>query len=357
MEAPRVSAASMIAAALAAALGLGCGGDLEDPAEPPARPVKMVTFGEAWEDRIFTYPGKVHPDTAVEVAFEVSGRLEELPVAKGQEVAAGSLLGRLDPRDFENEVSAARATLEEAVATLGRYEEAAKSNAVSKRELDEARARARIARADLEIREKALEDSAIRAKFDGIVADRYVENFQNVEAKQPVLSLQDVSMLEVRVDVPEGDMAAAPGTEDIGTFVASFDVHPGRRFELELEEFVTTADPVTQTFPVTLRMPNPRDAEILPGMTASVTWNPPRRTRAARRTLPVVAVLGQAGRQPWVWVVDGDSMRVSRRQVTVGALLQRDQIQVLGGLEAGERVASAGAHHLSEGMKVREYAP
>ena len=58
-----------------------------------------------------------------------------------------------------------------------------------------------------------------------------------------------------------------------------------------------------------------------------------------------------------MWVVDGDSMRVSRRQVTVGALVQRDQIEVLGGLEAGERVAAAGAHHLSEGMQVREYAP
>ena len=68
-------------------------------------------------------------------------------------------------------------------------------------------------------------------------------------------------------------------------------------------------------------------------------------------------MLGQAGREPWVWVVDGDSMRVSRRQVTVGGLVQRDQIQVLGGLEAGERVAAAGAHHLSEGMKVREFTP
>ncbi len=355
MEAQRVSAASMIIAALSATLG--CGGDVGVSAEPPARPVKMVTFGEASEDRSFTYPGKVHPDTAVEVAFEVSGRLEELPVAKGQEVAAGSLLGRLDPRDFENEVSAARAALEEAVATLGRFEEAAKSNAVAKRDLDEARARARIARAELEIRKKALEDTIIRAKFDGVVADRYVENFQNVEAKQPVLSLHYVSVLEVRVDVPERDMAAAPGTEDIGTFFASFAALPGRRFELELKEFVTTADPVTQTFPVTLRMPNPPGSDILPGMTASVTWNLPRSAGAAQRTLPVVSVLGQPGREPWVWVVDGDSMRVSRRPVTVGSLTQRDQIQVLGGLEAGERVASAGAHHLSEGMKVREYAP
>ncbi len=353
MQAPHSSVPPLILWVLAVAL-LGCAEE-ELPKSEIVRPVKLVTFAAAAGRQTYIYPGKVHPNTTVEVAFEVSGRLEELPVAKGQEVTKGSLLGRLDPRDFENDVAAARATLDEARATLGRYEEAAKTNAVSRRELDEARARARIARADLRIQEKALEDSEIRAEFEGIVADRYVENFQNVEAKQPVLSLQDISLLEVRIDVPEGDIAAVPGTEDIGSFVATFAALPGRRFDLELKEFVTDADPTTQTFPVTLRMPNPADAEILPGMTASVIWDPPETAVATEPTLPAVAVLGQAGREPWVWVVDGDSMRVSRRPVRIGALVNKDQIQVLGGLEGGELVAAAGAHHLSVGMKVRQY--
>jgi multidrug resistance efflux pump len=68
---------------------------------------------------------------------------------------------------------------------------AARTNAVSRQELDQAEARARIAAADVKIKEKALEDTAIRADFDGIIADRFVDNFQNVVAKQPILLFQE----------------------------------------------------------------------------------------------------------------------------------------------------------------------
>jgi RND family efflux transporter MFP subunit len=339
---------------LATAILTGCGGDEPPPEREVVRPVKIITFGDTGGRRSFQYPGQVYANQTVELAFEVTGKLEELQIKKGQAVRAGDLLARLDQRDFVNSLRQAEAAQAEAIATLERYEQAAKTRAVSPQQVDEARARARIAEAEVRIRAKALEDSTLTADFEGVVADRFVDNFQNVVAKDPVLLMQDVSVLEIRVNVPERDVANPSDTGD-GRLTASFDALPDREFSLQVKEFVTEADPVTQTYAVTLMMPNPEGSGLLPGMTATVTWEPEARDGASLITVPAAAVVGQAGRRPSVWIIDPEQMTASRREVEVGSIVAGDQIQILSGLEKGERLASAGAHHLTAGMKVREY--
>jgi len=339
---------------LAAAAPLGCGGAEAPPERQVVRPVKIITFGDTGSRRRFQYPGQVYANQTVEVAFEVTGKLAELPVAKGQQVAAGDLLARLDQRDFRNQLLQAQAAFDESTATLKRYEEAAKTRAVSPREVDEARARARISEAEVKIKQKALEDSTIHADFEGVVADRFVDNFQNVVAKGPVLLLQDTSVLEIRVNVPERDVAN-PADTGGGRLTATFDAVPNREFDLTVKEFVTEADPVTQTYSVTLMMPNDEGAGLLPGMTATVTWEPDGTDTLGLQTVPAAAVVGQAGRKPSVWVIDPEAMTATRRHVEVGSIVGGDQIQILSGLEKGDRLAAAGAHHLTDGMKVVEY--
>ena len=91
-------------------------------------------------------------------------------------------------------------------------------------------------------------------------------------------------------------------------------------------------------------------------MTATVTWYPEGNLgEAGIDTLPAGAVLGQQGREPWVWVIAPDSMEVEKRTVKVGSLVNQNRIQILEGVQQGELVASAGVHHLASGMKVRQY--
>ena len=68
--------------------------------------------------------------------------------------------------------------------------------------------------------------------------------------------------------------------------------------------------------------------------------------------MPASAVLGDNNLQASVWVVDSDSMAVTRRQVTVGAM-RGNSVEITSGLQGGERVVTAGAGYLIEGMKVR----
>ena len=120
---------------------------------------------------------------------------------------------------------------------------------------------------------------------------------------------------------------------------------------------MTDADPVTQTYPVTLAMDNPPDVEILPGMTASVSWEPPAQLQEGRDTVPTAAVLAVPPSQTFVWVIDRETMRVSRREVSLGQMRLGDEVEVVSGLEAGELVAAAGAYHLDDGMQVRSFEP
>ncbi len=324
--------------------------------ERPARPVKTFVFGDAVRNEVRHYPGRVHADRSVQVSFGIPGRILELPVIKGQPVAKGDLLAGLDARDLENALASAEAVYQESRTTLARLEAVAASGAVSQQEVDLATARMRVARAEVSVRRKALEDARLVAPFDGTVADRFVQDFEQVVADQPVLSLHDGRFLEVRIEVPEADMVGVDPAA-LGRLSARFSALPGRSFALSLKEVVTSADPVTQTFPVTLRMPRPEDVEVLPGMTATVEWVPPARPGGPDRTVPAAAVLGAPGKTPWVFVLDPDAMTVSRREISVGSLVADARIEIESGLEPGERIASAGVHHLRDGQAVRLYRP
>lgn len=326
----------------------------EPPAPAPvARPVKMLTLSAAVAEAGKTFPGEVKADQEVDLAFQVSGPLIELPVIKGQKVTEGDLLARIDPRDFENALSAAEATLREANERFGRIERLyADGNAPKIEYENELRARD-VAEAEAKQAKKDLDDTYLRAKFTGTVADRYVENFQNVAAKAPILRLADDTILNITVNMPEQDIVHAK--RDAGyRFSATFDAVSGREFELELKEFVTQADPVTQTYAVVFKMPAPEDVNIKAGMTATVTWIDPGAGSGAAGggyLIPSAAVFNKGGDDVFVWVVDPKTNTVSERAVSLGRTTG-DMIRVTQGLEEGETIATAGVHHLREGMLV-----
>lgn len=332
----------------------GCGGQAPTSAEAPSRPVRTFVFGNAERQARHVYPGRVHADRSVPASFQVGGQIVEFPVSRGQEVANGELLARVDPRDFQNAADAARASWQEAVATRDRYRIAAQSHAVSQHELDEKEAAVRIARAEYAIKRKALEDTEIRAEFDGVVATTYRDNFDRVAPQQAVLELQDTRSLEIHVHIPQTDMAVDVSRQAFGSATARFDVAPGRDFPLRIKEFATEAEPITQTFAVTLGLPNPPDVELYPGMSASVEWVPPALTQSRRQLVPTSAVAGRADGASYVWVVDPNSSRVSRRAVTLGSVVEQEMVEVVAGLEPNETIATAGVVHLHADMLVHE---
>jgi multidrug efflux system membrane fusion protein len=201
-----------------------------------------------------------------------------------------------------------------------------------------------------------LSDTTLAAPYDGVIAQRFVEEEQNVQAKQPIVRFQDVEEIEIVVDVPETVMAADIRTADVIDLVAEFSGAPGLRFPVEIREIAQVADPTTQTFKVRAAMQAPSDVTILPGMTATVTADFRRASVLGQQLLiPVSAVIQRDSGEQIVWLIEGegDSQQVAKRKVKLGDAAG-GEIEIVEGLAPGDRIAIAGASRLRDGMRVRD---
>jgi len=343
--------------AMLAFVSVGCGEEAPVETEPLVRPVKIVTVGGGVGSS-FEYPGEVAPALQANLAFEVGGRMIEFPVQEGQFVRKGDLLGRLDPRDFEAQRDAEVANRNAAQSEFERFKSLLEKNAVAERDFEAAERQLEVSEAVLKIAEKALDDTNLRAPFAGRIARKLVEEFQAVQAKEPVVVLQDVTTLEMVIAVPEQDISRSRGGEDPALEVARYaprvvvSAFPDRVFPAHLVEIATAADPVTRTFPATFSFDPPDDVRILPGMTAKIIVDRAAEDEGAALSVPAVATLADDTGEAYVWVLDESTMTVSRRSVQLGEL-SGSQVLITDGLSPGDQIASSGVHHLRDGMKVR----
>ena len=140
-----------------------------------------------------------------------------------------------------------------------------------------------------------------------------------------------------------------------GDVVVQFDSIPGKKFPLKVKEYSTEADPATQTYQVVFVMNQPAEANILPGMTASVTAKSSAAKSRPYILVPAIAVLDAPGNHPYVFVYDAKAGVVHKREVRIGRLQGSSSIHILDGLKPGEQIVTAGITKLEDGMKVRPW--
>ena len=329
----------------------------QEVVEEVVRPVKIQTIGAPDRAAVREYPGTIRATQNAEVAFEVQGRIIEFFVFEGDEVVQGEVLARLDPHDYEADLKASEANMKKAKADYERSLGIQKQDAgaISQKQIDADLRAYEVSKANLEVPEKALQDSLLRAPFSGRVARKVVEDFANVQAKEPILVLQDTSTLEIEINLPERDVAL--GTSESANAERADSVQPqvivsaipDRTFPARIKEFATTADPVTRTFSIKLDFDNPGDVTILPGMTAMVqaVVNPQRAW-----SVPVMAARSDEDGNAYVWTVDPATMTVKRALVELGEL-KDDRVMIKSGVSEGDMVAVSGVTQLREGMQVR----
>ena len=335
---------------------VGCG--KEEVAEKPEviRPVKVMAVQAGAAAISHSFPGIVRAARRAELSFKVSGPLVALPVEEGQRVKQGDIVAQIQKRDFQTALDEAQARNLEAEKQFRRYKELYAKKQVSRADYDRYRAARDVARAKLEDARNRLKDTSLRAPFDGVISKRFVENFQKVQAKEPIVNLQDITRIEVLVNVPELLMADLKNRKE-QKIQAAFETIPGKTFKLAVKEFSTQADPATQTYQVVLVMNQPAEANILPGMTAMVTAEAGKETEAGAPAIviPAIAVLDAPGNKPYVWLLDKDTSTARKVPVTIGRLEGSKNIVVKEGLKGGETLIIAGITQLEEGMKVRPW--
>jgi multidrug efflux system membrane fusion protein len=388
------------------------------PVPNVVRPVKTMIVLAGEDTRQRTFPGIVEAAQRVDLAFQVSGLLTDFPVKEGQKVAKGELIAQLRPDEFqarldtlkgqldqaratltalqvgerpeerrrrEAQVRAAEARLANARADFLRAEQLVPTRAMSRAEFERYQTTYSVAQEDLKAAREQLEaglsgreediaaneaqirglearaveanielqDTTLSAPYDGVIAQRFVEEGQNIRAGDRVIRFQDIEEVEITVDVPETVMASDIQSADIVEIVAELSGAPGTRFPVRIREIAQVADPTTQTFKVRTAMLVPEGVRVLPGMTATVTLSYRRASILGDPILvPISAVFNDREGEQVAWILGSDS-KVTRRNVKLGRPIG-GQIQIVEGLEPGDRIAVAGVTQLREGMKVRD---
>ncbi len=342
----------------------------EAPVEEVIRPVKALKVADADTFEGIKYNGIAQATRQVDLSFRVDGPMISRPVNVGDAVKKGQLVARIDPRDYEVRLRTAQGQLTNAIAVRKRAQadldrllriQKKDPGAVSQvlidkaiQNRDSARAEIRSLEAAVDRRKDDLEYTNLKAPFDGIITKRYVEAFEDVRRKQPVVRLLDPSKIEMWVKVPESMMYLEPYVDEVWVRFDAVNLE----VPAEIKEVGTEASQTTRTFPVNLIMDQPKDARILPGMAgvARYTLNMPEGIEEPEFLIPVAAVFTDPEKQnSYVWLIDESSMTVTRYEIVPGKLTGRG-LRVRG-LQPGHWIAVAGVDLLREGQKVNILEP
>ncbi len=335
--------------------------DAEQVREPTIRPVKLITLSGASDLQLARYPAVLDAAQLSELSFQVGGLVAKIAVVDSQKVQAGDVIASLDQRDFQSQVTSARAQFENAEEEYQRAVRLSQADAIARSVLEQRKSQRDVARSQLDTAEKALADTVILAPFSGVVAQVPIRERQSISAGQIVATLigtknlGGAGIVEATVNVPASVIARSQEAENRKAFVL-LDAAPDTRIEATFKSASLLADSTSQTYAVTFTFDPPGNLVVLPGMHATLELSQARRTtdsQSQRVSVPLSAILSD-GTARYVWIVDQDSMTVSKREVTISDGIGESAV-VTEGLELGETIATGGASYLAEGMQVRPW--
>jgi membrane fusion protein, multidrug efflux system len=360
MRIPGHAAHTRLALVLLAALS-GC----DEAAPPPApeiRPVRVITVEQRGGGDTVTLTGTVAPETEVNLAFRIDGRMVERRVNVGDRVRAGQIVARLDRTNEENnlraaraELTAARARVTEARNNYARQRDLLQSGFTTRVRYDEAvrtlrsaESAADAAQAQVNIAETRVGYTELRADAAGTVTARGAEPGEVVAPGRMIVQIARAGGRDAVFDVPPTLKDQAPGRPVIEV---SLTMDPTVRAAGRVREVSPRADPVTGTFRVWVGLENPPAAMRL----GSTVTGRMEISGSAGILLPASA-LTRAQSEPAVWLVDPANQTVALRTVEV---LRFDPATVLvgQGLVPGDVVVTAGVQALRPGQKVRLLEP
>jgi len=340
----------------------------DKPIVEQVRPVKVYELKQNENRRLRKFPGTAQALQHTKLSFRVGGPVITLNAETGRYIKKGAVIARIDPRDFKIRINtmharlaASKANYAEARLQYDRYRQLVADNAAPRADFDRVKAAFESAEAQvnadakgLENAKNALQDTTLYAPFSGYIHHQYVENNEMVPAGQPVVSMVDLSEMEIKIAIPED---LVPAVERFESYVCQFSAIPGKTYPAEFKEIGKQPNPSNRTYPLTLVIDGDEPMPIRPGMAAEVAITIKEANGKPKFMVPMPALVNDSDRQSFVWLVNPKAGKLHRQPVTVAAARQNGFIEISGDLTAGQLIASAGAHTLTADQKVRVMEP
>ncbi|MEM1181229.1 MAG: efflux RND transporter periplasmic adaptor subunit [Acidobacteriota bacterium] len=288
------------------------------------------------------------------LAAEVAGTVERLPIDEGDAVGAGDVLAAIDTRALEARLAEARAVDRQRQLQFERAEKLLEKRSITRVQFLDAVTNRDVAAAQLASAELELDQATVRAPWAGTVATTRVEEGDYVVPGQAMIELVDVSRLEVVAPAPAGDV---PFLQVGASADVRVDVFPDRVFPGRVSRLAAELDASARTLDVVVNLDLAKLAGgdgLRPGL--------PARIELVRRTLDDVIVVPLAAtveldESRAIYVVEGG--HAVRRPVRLGPIVRGDgvagdRVVIEDGLVAGDRLVLRGQRRLSPGQAVTE---
>ncbi|UJH68382.1 efflux RND transporter periplasmic adaptor subunit [Allomuricauda sp. SCSIO 65647] len=344
-------------------LALSCGEEKKE-SETLLRPVKYNEVGFLGGQKVRVFSGTARTDKIINLSFRNSGIITLFDMKLGQKAKKGQLLAKLDNvqsrlayEQAVTQLNSAASQMNTSKLNLNRirslYEKGSTSLSdfeAAKNSFKNAEEGYKSAQRGVEIQQDQINYGYIYAPEDGIVASISAEIDENVQPGQSVAILNAGTDMEISLGLPESVINRVAEGMKVNIDFSSL---PGETFEGKVTEVAPAVDANTATYPIRVTVIDPSDA-IKSGMAANVAFDFQDQGLSKNTLVVPTNAVGEDGNGRFVFLIeeDGDGTKVKKQPVVIGNL-STEGFEILSGLSAGQKVATAGLQTLLDGQEVK----
>ncbi len=365
----------------------GCSNNNEKVVEKSTRQIVTEVVGYSEDSDIISLSGNVVPTEIVKLSFEIPGNISDINVKEGDYVNAGQIISTLNTKDYDLKVKAASAQYEGSKkqieseipikikqaqtqldltkATYDRIKALYDVGGVSQSQMDEITAKLTVdtetlnqaieakdtaetnlkqAEAALDLANSNIKSTSLSSPIDGVILQKLFETGENIAAGYPVVAIGNINNVYIEVGVTDKYINSISKGQAVTAYIYGLE----KEVTGVVEEIGQLSDPETRTFPVKILINNP-EGELKPGMTSKVSIDV---NNSNKVLIPISSVIHLSDGDA-IYTYSDETKTVTKKFIETGNIV-KDKIEVLSGLENGEKLVVDGQFVLHDGDEVAE---
>ncbi|MGV3587751.1 MAG: efflux RND transporter periplasmic adaptor subunit [Adhaeribacter sp.] len=292
-------------------------------------------------DRSFIAQGNFEPIQTLALMSETSGQVQRVLKRKGDRVRAGELLLQVEANTMSADLATAQANFEKAQRDLGRFENLAAGEAITKRQLEDARLNVKVTQAQLVAAKQRVNKTRITSPINGEINEIYVEVGSYLGMATKLYDIVNVDRLKLNVKVDEAQVLLIEKGDKVNVKANA----GAGEVQGTVTAIAAQADNSLK-YDVEIEVKNPANNSLRAGMYGTASFDIADSRDAL--LLARAALVGSV-QDPAVYVVENNVAKL--KKIKIGKITQ-DKVEVLEGLTAGEKVVQSGQINLRDGLKV-----
>lgn len=327
-------------------------------AQAPISVKEMIVGDVTSSTHDFNYSGTVEEETGTALSFSAAGTIKQLNVKVGDRVRKGQLIASIDPTTVKNSYEMAHTNKLQAQDAYQRYKQLHDKGSLPEIRWVEVQSQLQEAISAENIARKNLGDCNLYAPYDGIISEKDAEVSQNIAPGIPVAKLVTTKVLNVKISVPESEMAKVSIHQHAMIRVQALG---GRTFSGYVTEKSVIADPVSRSYDVKIRVEN-ANKDLLPGMVSEVSLvqssttsnqqanGDNQQVNSSAIIIPAPLIQLDDDNSNFVWLDEGG--KAVRRTIVCGDY-QSNGVEIKSGLKPGDRLITEGQQKVCNGTPIK----